>query len=87
MVTKFGDKAINDSDDLVGAVQAGKVGDRVEVQYKRNGSAETGNRDARRDVITSTEPASSLRAAGGGAKGVGSVTRRSRPDGGLTRCG
>ncbi|MFC8297194.1 trypsin-like peptidase domain-containing protein [Micromonospora orduensis] len=37
VVTRFGDKAINDSDDLVGAVQAGKVGDRVEVQYKRNG--------------------------------------------------
>ncbi|MFG1915420.1 trypsin-like peptidase domain-containing protein [Micromonospora sp. NPDC048898] len=37
VVTKFGDKPVNDSDDLVGAVQAGKVGDRVEVQYKRNG--------------------------------------------------
>ncbi|WP_410811729.1 trypsin-like peptidase domain-containing protein [Micromonospora sp. 067-2] len=38
VVTRFGDKAINDSDDLVGAVQAGKVGDRVEVQFKRNGT-------------------------------------------------
>ncbi|MEU1586311.1 trypsin-like peptidase domain-containing protein [Micromonospora sp. NPDC005710] len=38
VVTKFGDKAVNDSDDLVGAVQAGKVGDRVEVQFKRNGA-------------------------------------------------
>ncbi|MEU8083630.1 trypsin-like peptidase domain-containing protein [Micromonospora sp. NPDC049101] len=38
VVTKFGDKPVNDSDDLVGAVQAGKVGDRVEVQYKRNGA-------------------------------------------------
>ncbi|MGC4853909.1 trypsin-like peptidase domain-containing protein [Micromonospora sp. DT4] len=38
VVTRFGDKAINDSDDLVGAVQAGKVGDRVEVQFKRNGA-------------------------------------------------
>ncbi|WP_431945833.1 trypsin-like peptidase domain-containing protein [Micromonospora marina] len=38
VITKFGDKVINDSNDLVGAVQAGKVGDRVEVQYKRNGS-------------------------------------------------
>lgn len=37
VVTRFGDKPINDSDDLVGAVQAGKVGDRVEVQFKRNG--------------------------------------------------
>ncbi|AXH88922.1 trypsin-like peptidase domain-containing protein [Micromonospora aurantiaca] len=40
VITKFGDKVINDSNDLVGAVQAGKVGDRVEVQYKRNGSTE-----------------------------------------------
>ncbi|MEU2663297.1 trypsin-like peptidase domain-containing protein [Micromonospora sp. NPDC007220] len=38
VVTRFGDKAVNDSDDLVGAVQAGKVGDRVEVTYKRNGT-------------------------------------------------
>ncbi|MET8045752.1 trypsin-like peptidase domain-containing protein [Micromonospora sp. NPDC005215] len=38
VVTRFGDKPINDSDDLVGAVQAGKVGDRVEVQFKRNGT-------------------------------------------------
>ena len=41
MITKFGDKVINDSNDLVGAVQSGKVGDRVEVQFKRNGSAQT----------------------------------------------
>ncbi|MGY0007141.1 trypsin-like peptidase domain-containing protein [Micromonospora sp. I033] len=41
VITKFGDKVINDSNDLVGAVQAGKVGDRVEVQFKRNGSNET----------------------------------------------
>ncbi|MEH1168594.1 trypsin-like peptidase domain-containing protein [Micromonospora sp. CPCC 205539] len=41
VVTKFGDKAINDSEDLVGAVQAGKVGDRVEVHYKRNGTEKT----------------------------------------------
>ncbi|MEU9506945.1 trypsin-like peptidase domain-containing protein [Micromonospora sp. NPDC048170] len=38
VITRFGDKAVNDSDDLVGAVQAGKVGDRVEVTYKRNGA-------------------------------------------------
>ncbi|MET8309208.1 trypsin-like peptidase domain-containing protein [Micromonospora sp. NPDC005173] len=38
VITRFGDKAVNDSDDLVGAVQAGKVGDRVEVQFKRNGA-------------------------------------------------
>ncbi|MEU8190086.1 S1C family serine protease [Micromonospora carbonacea] len=41
VITKFGDTVINDSDDLVGAVQARKVGDRVEVQYQRNGSAAT----------------------------------------------
>ncbi|MET8833146.1 trypsin-like peptidase domain-containing protein [Micromonospora sp. NPDC004540] len=41
VITKFGDKVINDSNDLVGAVQAGKVGDRVEVQFKRNGSTES----------------------------------------------
>ncbi|MFI6266991.1 trypsin-like peptidase domain-containing protein [Micromonospora sp. NPDC051006] len=41
VITRFGDKVINDSDDLVGAVQAGKVGDRVEVQYKRNGAEST----------------------------------------------
>ncbi|TDB69566.1 S1C family serine protease, partial [Micromonospora sp. KC723] len=41
VITKFGDKVINDSNDLVGAVQAGKVGDRVEVTYQRNGSEAT----------------------------------------------
>ncbi|MEU8391078.1 trypsin-like peptidase domain-containing protein [Micromonospora sp. NPDC048843] len=41
VVTRFGDKPVNDSDDLVGAVQAGKVGDRVEVQFKRNGVEKT----------------------------------------------
>ncbi|CCH21095.1 S1C family serine protease [Micromonospora lupini] len=41
VVTRFGDKVINDSDDLVGAVQAGKVGDRVEVHFKRNGTEKT----------------------------------------------
>ncbi|QGN47058.1 trypsin-like peptidase domain-containing protein [Micromonospora sp. WMMD558] len=41
VITRFGDKVINDSDDLVGAVQAGKVGDRVEVTYKRNGAEST----------------------------------------------
>jgi putative serine protease PepD len=33
----MGDKAINDSDDLVSAVQAGKVGDQLELTYIRNG--------------------------------------------------
>ncbi|MEH1100243.1 trypsin-like peptidase domain-containing protein [Micromonospora sp. CPCC 205561] len=41
VISRFGDKVVNDSDDLVGAVQAGKVGDRVEVTYKRNGTEAT----------------------------------------------
>ncbi|MGW1062001.1 S1C family serine protease [Micromonospora rubida] len=41
VIIKFGDTVVNDSNDLIGAVQAGKVGDRVEVQYQRNGSAAT----------------------------------------------
>ncbi|MFC0503217.1 S1C family serine protease [Micromonospora costi] len=41
VITRFGDKVINDSDDLVGAVQAGKVGDRVEVHFKRNGAEQS----------------------------------------------
>ncbi|RQW92538.1 trypsin-like peptidase domain-containing protein, partial [Micromonospora globispora] len=41
VITKFGDKVINDSNDLVGAVQSGKVGDRVHVEFKRNGSTQT----------------------------------------------
>ncbi|WP_425256120.1 trypsin-like peptidase domain-containing protein [Micromonospora eburnea] len=41
VVTRFGDKVIKDSNDLVGAVQSSKVGDRVEVQFKRNGSDQT----------------------------------------------
>ncbi|MEV1146918.1 trypsin-like peptidase domain-containing protein, partial [Micromonospora sp. NPDC049799] len=41
VIIRFGDKVVNDSDDLVGAVQAGEVGDRVEVTYKRNGNEST----------------------------------------------
>ncbi|MGI5214555.1 trypsin-like peptidase domain-containing protein [Plantactinospora sp. CA-290183] len=41
VVTQFGDKRINDSQDLVGAVQAGKVGDQVRVTYTRNGVEKT----------------------------------------------
>ncbi|MEV0153159.1 trypsin-like peptidase domain-containing protein [Micromonospora sp. NPDC050686] len=41
VITKFGDQMINDSDDLVGAVQAGKVGDKVRMEFKRNGSSQT----------------------------------------------
>jgi putative serine protease PepD len=41
VVTRFGDKPVNDSNDLVSAVQAGKVGDRVELTYTRNGVEKT----------------------------------------------
>ncbi|MFU8872049.1 trypsin-like peptidase domain-containing protein [Micromonospora sp. SL4-19] len=41
VITSFGGKVIKDSNDLVGAVQSGKVGDRVDVQFKRNGSTQT----------------------------------------------
>jgi len=41
VITQFGDKKINDSDDLVAAVQAGKVGDQVQVTYTRNGARKT----------------------------------------------
>ena len=41
VITRFGDKVINDSNDLVGAVQAGKVGDQVEVTFQRNGVEST----------------------------------------------
>jgi putative serine protease PepD len=41
VIIRFGDKPVNDSNDLVAAVQAGKVGDRVEIEYRRNGSAAT----------------------------------------------
>ncbi|MFY1690094.1 trypsin-like peptidase domain-containing protein [Plantactinospora sp. WMMB782] len=41
VVTQFGDKKIGDADDLVGAVQAGKVGDQVQVTYTRNGVEKT----------------------------------------------
>ncbi|WP_018216828.1 trypsin-like peptidase domain-containing protein [Salinispora vitiensis] len=36
VITRFGEKVISDSEDLVAVVQAGKVGDRVDVTYKRN---------------------------------------------------
>ncbi|GGM44518.1 hypothetical protein GCM10011608_31530 [Micromonospora sonchi] len=41
VITRFGDKAINDANDLVGAVQAGKVGDQAEVIFQRNGAEAT----------------------------------------------
>lgn len=37
VITRFGDQTIAESSDLVAAVQAGKVGDRVELTYLRNG--------------------------------------------------
>ncbi|GAB3514357.1 trypsin-like peptidase domain-containing protein [Phytohabitans suffuscus] len=41
VVVKFGDKNISDSDDLVAAVQSGKVGDQVQITFKRNGQEQT----------------------------------------------
>ncbi len=41
VITKFGDRVVNDSDDLVSAVQSGKVGDRVTVEFNRNGEKMT----------------------------------------------
>ncbi|MFC0530644.1 S1C family serine protease [Phytohabitans kaempferiae] len=41
VVKKLGDKDISDSDDLVAAVQAGKVGDQVRITYTRNGQEQT----------------------------------------------
>jgi putative serine protease PepD len=38
VITAFGDEAIADSDDLVAAVQSGKVGDQVEITYQRSGA-------------------------------------------------
>jgi putative serine protease PepD len=41
IVTQVNGKPINDSDDLVSAIQAGKVGDQVTVTYTRNGAQKT----------------------------------------------
>lgn len=41
VISRLGDKAINDSNDLVGAVQTGKVGDRLQVTFTRNGVEKT----------------------------------------------
>jgi putative serine protease PepD len=41
VISKFGDKVINDSNDLVGAVQTGKVGDKVQLTFTRNGEEKT----------------------------------------------
>lgn len=38
VITRFGNQSIAESSDLVAAVQAGKVGDRVELTYLRNGT-------------------------------------------------
>ncbi len=38
VVTEFDGKAINDSDELVAAVQSHKVGDKVELKYTRDGA-------------------------------------------------
>jgi putative serine protease PepD len=41
VITKFGNRVVNDSDDLVSAVQSGTVGDRVTVEFNRNGETMT----------------------------------------------
>ncbi|HZM74320.1 MAG TPA: trypsin-like peptidase domain-containing protein [Candidatus Limnocylindrales bacterium] len=41
VITKFGDRVVHDSDDLVSAVQSGKVGQKVTVEFHRNGQQMT----------------------------------------------
>lgn len=41
VITQLGDKKINGSEDLVSAVQSGKVGDRLQLNYIRNGEQKT----------------------------------------------
>jgi putative serine protease PepD len=41
VITKFGGKAITDSEDLISAVQSGNVGDKLEIDYSRNGDQKT----------------------------------------------
>jgi len=43
VVTKIGDKAIAGREDLVGAVQAGKVGEQLQITFVRSGSERTVN--------------------------------------------
>jgi putative serine protease PepD len=40
VITKFGDRVVNDSDDLVSAVQSGTVGQKVTVEFVRNGETQ-----------------------------------------------
>ncbi|WJK40381.1 trypsin-like peptidase domain-containing protein [Solwaraspora sp. WMMA2056] len=41
VVTRVGDTIVNDADDLVSAVQAGAVGDQIEITYQRDGEEQT----------------------------------------------
>lgn len=41
VITKFGDRVVNDSDDLVSAVQSGTVGQKVTMEFSRNGETQT----------------------------------------------
>ena len=43
VIVKVNGKAVNDSDDLIAAVQQGKVGDVVQVTFTRNGAEQTVN--------------------------------------------
>ncbi|HEX6686213.1 MAG TPA: trypsin-like peptidase domain-containing protein [Candidatus Limnocylindrales bacterium] len=41
VITKFGDRVVNDDDDLVSAVQSSTVGQKVTVEFHRNGQKQT----------------------------------------------
>ncbi|WBB98114.1 trypsin-like peptidase domain-containing protein [Solwaraspora sp. WMMA2059] len=41
VVVRIGDTPVNDSDDLVAAVQSGQVGEQIEITYERDGEART----------------------------------------------
>ncbi|ROO50677.1 putative serine protease PepD [Micromonospora sp. Llam0] len=41
VVVQIGDTPVNDSDDLVAAVQSGQVGEQIEITYERDGEART----------------------------------------------
>nr|BFE68121.1 hypothetical protein GCM10020092_014220 [Actinoplanes digitatis] len=43
MIHSVNGKAVNDSDDLVGIIQGAKVGDKVTIDFTRNGQRQTVN--------------------------------------------
>lgn len=40
-MTRLGDRAISDANDLVSAVQSAEVGDTLELEFKRDGTTQT----------------------------------------------